>query len=240
MRRGWQNVSSLLSRNVKSCSILPGFTVRCALAAASRELRPAVQSNELWVMCDPQHVRRQEVAARVAAAAAHPTKRRQPRAGGTTAAGTLLTPVGGAVADGGSRAEGQRVIKRRKAQLHARGREAGDEEWWGPLGAAGSGFGVTSGPVGQPGGPGGGGGTVPPAAAAAARDDGCATSAAGVGGGITSQAQLGGWTRLYYTRTGPRGQHAALRAALQSAATSAPWLPPQLAVAFTRGGSAGA
>ena len=41
------------------------------------------------------------------------------------------------------------------------------------------------------------------AGAAAASD----SQAAAEAGGITAQQQLGGWTRLYYPRNGPQGQH---------------------------------
>jgi hypothetical protein len=47
----------------------------------------------------------------------------------------------------------------------------------------------------------------PAADAGAAADAAADNPAAAEAGGITAQQQLGGWTRLYYPRNGPQGQH---------------------------------
>jgi hypothetical protein len=48
---------------------LLSLVCRCALAAATKQLRSTVQSNELWRLCDPAYVRQQEVAQAAAEAA---------------------------------------------------------------------------------------------------------------------------------------------------------------------------
>ncbi len=60
------------------------------------------------------------------------------------------------------------------------------------------------------------------------------------GGSITREAQWGGFARLYYPRVGPRGQHRALRAAMQSAVTATPCLPPDLTFDFLGPATTGA
>jgi hypothetical protein len=125
---------------------------RCALAAATTQLRLTVQSDELWRLCDPAYVRQleaaQEAAARqqadalqrqqelqaatqpLAAPAKHIFKlagKKRPAAGGEPAA-DCHSGGSDARADSaaghGSQAEGQRIKKRRREELRQRKQDA--------------------------------------------------------------------------------------------------------------------